>query len=77
MTHILRVGLFWLGLCCSVINPSARESSWSLGGQEVICGQVGWDAILSLPVGNHRTATERSAERFLKRLCDPFPYPKA
>lgn len=39
--------------------------------------QVGWDVVLFLPVGDHRTTTERSAEGFLKRLCDPLPYPKA
>lgn len=40
-------------------------------------GQVGWDVVLLLPLGKHRTITEGSAERFLKRLHDSLPYPKA
>lgn len=45
--------------------------------QEKMYGQVGWDVVLLLPLGKHRTITEGSAERFLKRLHDPLPYPKA
>lgn len=78
MTHILRVSLFWLGLSCSVINPSGGGVILKLGEeQEMTYGRVRWDVVLLLPLANHRTITERSAERFLKRLHDPLPYPKA
>lgn len=40
-------------------------------------GQVGWDVVFLLSLGNHRTMTERNAERFFKRLHDSLSYPKA
>lgn len=45
--------------------------------QKVMYEQVGWDVVFLLPLGNQRIIPERSAERFLERLHDPLPFPKA